>query len=125
MKNNKLEKSCGKASINVSLYKLIGESIRSRSNIKRLIENIDCDNNYLLDFSNVQFMSRTFSDELYNFLKRHANVTLNEGTMSKEVSAIYKVVSSGRDEKRKRNDNRGNIIVLNTVEEVSDYFSSF
>lgn len=125
MKNNKLEKSCGKAPINVSLYELIGESIRSRSNIKRLIENIDCDNNYLLDFSNVQFMSRTFSDELYTFLKRHANVTLNEETMSKEVSAIYKVVSSGREGKRKKNDNRGDIIVLNTVEEVSDYFSSF
>ena len=119
MKNNKLEKSCGKAPINVSLYELIGGSIRSRSNIKRLIENIDWDNNYLLDFSNVQFMSRAFSDELYNFLKRHANVVINEETMSKAVR-------SSREGKRKRSESsEGDIIVLNTVEEVSDYFSSF
>lgn len=126
MKNNKLEKSCGKAPINVSLYELIGGSIRSRSNIKRLIENVDWDNNYLLDFSNVQFMSRAFSDELYNFLKRHANVVINEETMSKDVYAIYKAVRSSREGKRKRSESsEGDIIVLNTVEEVSDYFSSF
>ena len=126
MKNNKLEKSCGKAPINVSLYELIGGSIRSRSNIKRLIENVDWDNNYLLDFSNVQFMSRTFSDELYNFVKKHANVAINEQTMSKDVCAIYKAVRSSREGKRKRSESsEGDIIVLNTFEEVSDYFSSF
>lgn len=125
MKNNKLEKYCGEAPINVRLSELIGESIRSRSNINQLIENIDCDNNYLLDFSNVLFMSRTFSDELYNLLKEHANVTINEQTMSKEVCAIHKVVRSGREGKRKRSDRSEEIIVLNTVEEVSDYFSSF
>lgn len=125
MENNKLKKYCGEAPINVRLSKLIGESIRSRSNINQLIENIDCDNNYLLDFSNVLFMSRTFSDELYNLLKRHANVVINEETMSKDVYAIYKAVRSGREGKRKRSDNGGEIIVLNTVEEVSDYFSLF
>lgn len=125
MKNNKLEKSCGKAPINVSLCELMGESIRSRSNIKRLIENIDCDNNYLLDFSSVRFMSRTFSDELYNFVKKHANVAINEQTMSKDVRAIYNAARRGREGKRKRSENSGDIIILNTVEEVSDYFSSF
>lgn len=125
MKNNKLEKSCGKAPINVSLCELMGESIRSRSNIKRLIENIDCDNNYLLDFSSVRFMSRTFSDELYNFLKRHANVAINEQTMSKDVRTIYNAAKRGRAGKRNRSENSGDIIILNTVEEVSDYFSSF
>mgnify|MGYP006956241582 CR=1 FL=1 len=125
MKNNKLEKSCGKVPINVSLYELIGGSIRSRSNIKRLIENVDWENNYLLDFSNVQFMSRAFSDELYNFLKRHANVVINEETMSKDVCAIDKAVRSSREGKRKRSENSGDIIILNTIEEVSDYFSSF
>ena len=66
-----------------------------------------------------------FSDELYNFLMEHANVTINEQTMSKEVCAIYKAVKSGREGKRKRSDSSGGIIVLNTVEEVSDYFPSF
>lgn len=125
MKNNKLEKSYRKVPINVSLYELIGGSIRSRSNIKRLIENIDCNNNYLLDFSNVQFMSRAFSDELYNFLKKHANVAINEQTMSKDVCAIYNAARRGREGKRKRSESSGDIIILNTVEEVSDYFSSF
>lgn len=60
VENNKLEKTCGEAPVSVNLSELIGEIIRSRSNIRQLIENIDCDNNYLLDFSNVLFMSRTF-----------------------------------------------------------------
>lgn len=109
----------------IKIAELIGTDIRSRNNAKRILEVINTDDEYTLDFTSVEFMSRSFTDELCNIIDYNNNVTIDEVTMERQIEDIYTIVNRGRQTKRKRAKSKGKIIELNTSEEVRTFFASF
>lgn len=78
---------------------LISSDIRSRANVNIIRSAIDGINeNIILDFTDVVFMSRSFTDELYNLMDEHNNVSLSN--MNDFVSSMYNAVVQGRKKKR-------------------------
>ena len=78
---------------------LISTDIRSRANVNIIRSAIDGINeNIILDFTDVAFMSRSFTDELYNLMNEHKNVSLSN--MNDFVGSMYNAVVEGRKSKR-------------------------
>lgn len=78
---------------------LISTDIRSRANVDIIRSAIDGINeNIILDFTDVTFMSRSFTDELYNLMCEHKNVSLSN--MNDFVNSMYNAVVEGRKSKR-------------------------
>lgn len=78
---------------------LISTDIRSRANAAIIRSAIDgIKENIVLDFSGVTFVSRSFTDELYNVMKENKNVSLVN--MSAFVKSMWEAVSKGRNSKR-------------------------
>ena len=78
---------------------LISTDIRSRANadiIRSAIDGIKDD--IILDFSGVIFVSRSFTDELYNVMAENKNVSLVN--MSKFVKSMLEAVTDGLNSKR-------------------------
>lgn len=79
----------------IKIAELIGTDIRSRNNAKRILEVINTDDEYTLDFTSVEFMSRSFTDELCNIIDYNNNVTIDEVTMERQIEDIYTIVNRG------------------------------
>lgn len=109
----------------IKLAELISTDIRSRNNAKRITEIIDCNKDFLLDFTGVEFISRSFSDELCSVIDSYNNISVDEVSMSEEVHSIYKIVNGSRQTKKNRKNTASKITVLKTPEEVSSYFATF
>lgn len=78
---------------------LISTDIRSRANVDIIRSAIDGINeNIILDFTDVTFISRSFTDELYNLMSEHKNVSLSN--MNDFVNSMYNAVVEGRKSKR-------------------------
>lgn len=83
----------------IPISTLISTDIRSRANANIIRSAIDgITDNITLDFSNVSFMSRSFTDELYNVMEEHKNITFIN--MSPFVTSMWDAVIQGRKTKR-------------------------
>lgn len=83
----------------IKVAELISTDIRSRANVNIVRSAIDGINeNIILDFTDVAFMSRSFTDELYNLISEHKNVSLSN--MNEFVNSMYIAVVEGRKSKR-------------------------
>lgn len=81
------------------ISELISTDIRSRANIVIIQSAIDGINkNIILDFSNVTFISRSFTDELYNLMCDHKNISVSH--MNDFVQSMLDIVAQGRKSKR-------------------------
>lgn len=75
---------------------LISTDIRSRANADIIRSAIDgIKENIVLDFSGVTFVSRSFTDELYNVMKENKNISLVN--MSDFVKSMLEAVTKGRN----------------------------
>ena len=102
---------------------LISTDIRSRGNANIIRSAIDgIEGNIVLDFANVTFMSRSFTDELYNILDEHKNITLSN--MSDFVDTMLKTVMQGRKNKRKFSNNESEIKEFDDMQSLSSFLSS-
>lgn len=84
----------------IKIAELLSTDIRSRANanlIRAEIEGVS--GNITLDFANVTFISRSFTDELYNVMSGHGNITLAQ--MSDIVESMWNAVSKGRNMQRR------------------------
>lgn len=91
----------------VRISVLISTDIRSRANaniIRSVIDGIN--DKIILDFNGVNFVSRSFTDELYNVLEEHKNISLTN--TSEIVKTMIDAVCKGR--KKTRNINRNSDI---------------
>lgn len=83
----------------IKISALISTDIRSRANARIISSTIDgVDENVILDFTDVTFVSRSFTDELYNLMNEHRNITLAH--MNDFVQSMYDVVVQSRKSKR-------------------------
>lgn len=109
----------------IKIADLISSDIRSRNNAERIIEVVDIKNNYVLDFTGVEFMSRSFTDELCNIIDSNGNITIDRATMEKQVESIYTIVNRGRHTERQRTKTSEEVVQLKTFEDVCKFFAAF
>lgn len=86
------------------ISELISTDIRSRANaniIRSVIDGID--EKIVLNFEGVSFISRSFTDELYNVLEEHKNISLSN--TSDTIKAMLDAVGKGRKNARHINHN--------------------
>lgn len=105
------------------ISELLGTDVRSRSNAE--IIRADASNfgdTVILDFKDVTFVSRSFADELCSIMETCGNISLVH--MSRLVESMMNAVSSGRKEKRLRPDAGTDIKDIDTIEDLSEFFSS-
>ena len=101
----------------IKVIDLLGSDIRSRLNAENIRNRID--GQPVVDFSGVKFMSRSFADELYNIC--HGNPLVRLEGMSEFVHSMYNTVSDGRQRKRVRKEDNGEILKFDKVESLSEF----
>ena len=101
----------------IKVIDLLGSDIRSRLNAEKIRNRID--GQTVVDFSGVKFMSRSFADELYNIC--HGNPLVRLEGMSEFVHSMYNTVSDGRQRKRVRKEDNGEILKIDKVESLSEF----
>ena len=102
---------------------LISTDIRSRANVNIIRSAIDGINeNIILDFTDVAFMSRSFTDELYNLMNEHKNVSLSN--MNDFVGSMYNAVVEGRKSKRVFESESSEINECDDMKSLSSFLST-
>lgn len=100
---------------NVKISELISTDIRSRANANIIRSAIDgVSERIILDFEGVCFISRSFTDELYNVLEEHKNISLTN--TSDNIKAMLDAVEKGRKSTR-------NFSNSSEIKEFSDFAS--
>ena len=77
--------------------------------------------NIILDFTDVSFMSRSFTDELYNLMNECKNISLSN--MNDFVSSMYNAVVQGRKSKRVFEPESSEIKEFNDMESLTSFLS--
>lgn len=102
---------------------LISTDIRSRANAAIIRSAIDgIKENVALDFSGVTFVSRSFTDELYNVIKENKNVSLVN--MSTFVKSMWEAVSKGRNSKRVLKQNKSEIREFDDMNSLATFLAT-
>lgn len=102
---------------------LISTDIRSRANVNIIRSAIDGINEIIiLDFTDVAFMSRSFTDELYNLMSEHKNVSLSN--MNDFVNSMYNAVVQGRKTKRVFESESSEIKEFDDMKSLSSFLST-
>lgn len=108
----------------IKIYKEIGQDLRTRSffrrDIHRLISNLNEDT--ILDFINVDFISRSVADEICNLIEDYPMLSIT-GMMG-DVKKMYMVVVEGRSKPKVYPDMKAEIYHLNTMKELTEFFCS-
>lgn len=99
---------------------ILGPDIRTRSRINAIVRRFEPDAEYVLDFSNVKFISRSFADELVSLLEKSHKVLriINE---NREVASLMEIVKSGRENK---SGIKGwsEVLTLSNMKDVESFF---
>lgn len=102
---------------------LISTDIRSRANVNIIRSAIDGINeSIILDFTDIAFMSRSFTDELYNLVSEHKNVSLSN--MNDFVNSMYNAVVQGRKTKRVFESESSEIKEFDDMNSLSSFLST-
>lgn len=107
----------------LEIAELISTDIRSRANaeiIRSAIDGIRGD--IILDFAGVVFVSRSFTDELYNIMREHKNISLKN--MSNIVISMLDAVTKGRNSKRVFKENDSEIKEFDDMSSLSSFLAT-
>lgn len=105
----------------IIIRSLLGSELRSRASVSRIKECLKDDSQFDLDMTGVEFMSRSFADELCELLKKYDFCLSN---MSSFVSDMFGIVKNGRDKVRIRNTENQEIIDCNDMDSLSRLLES-
>ena len=94
---------------------------RSRASILRCSINIAA-NEVVLDFININFMSRSFADELCNIMDDIKHVRFSFINMCDEPKTMLHIVQDSRRQERKRGVVNARIVKFDNIESLSEYF---
>lgn len=109
----------------LKIIELIGPDIRSRQNADHIRKNIvNFDGEVELDFKGVEFISRSFADEVYTIVKENKNNVILKN-MKGIVDSMISVVSESRSHKRVRKNETTKIKEFSDIESLSAYLSTF
>ena len=109
-------------SVVLSIRSILGADIRTRSRISEVISRMDTAHDYVIDLSGVEFISRSFADELLSFVDhspKHPAIV----NASREISEMLEIVRLGRNSKFSASNN-SEVKNLNSMMEVELFFNS-
>ena len=114
-----------KAMSNVILkvFDKVGAEARTRSNVVKLnITGLASDSNIIIDFEKVNFISRSFTDELLEQLLEK-NISYNAINENDSIKNMIKAVTIGRSKERVRHTSDAEIMTINSMEELAKYLN--
>ena len=76
----------------IDVAKVVAPVIGSRDVVKHLEQNMDVAEHIILDFENVEFISRSAAHSLLSYKKRHPNKTIKFINMNLSVSKMLEIV---------------------------------
>lgn len=107
----------------INIKNEIGKSVILRTSINDLNKYI-LDTDIILDFKDVEFISRASCDELYNLIEKNKNIKIIN--MCENVQTMYDIVCVNRKEKNNLKINKkSNIIYVYTLEDLNRICSEF
>lgn len=106
----------------IRLSSVVGDDIRTRSRIHEIEQHIGSSGEYILDFSQVRFISRSFADELISFIDSSAcKITCSH--VPAEISQLLRIVRENRNQPRNTYQKRG-VLQLTDMEQMAAFFET-
>lgn len=106
----------------IKIYDKIGSQGRSRINANKLhLEELANDDSVVLDFKGVDFLSRSFTDEIISQLGKHKYELLNANDI---ITNMFRAVVNGRSRPRVHKDNGAVVLHFDNMVDLSRYLNS-
>lgn len=108
----------------INVLRLLGSDIRSRSNAGTIEKAINEKGNThcIIDMTGVDFISRSFADELLDIVKKTFSTIVNAHGV---VLTMINMVSKSREEKPSKYKGEESIVELQDMVSLESYFASF
>ncbi len=100
----------------IKILEQYGAELHTRQMMERLASSLELNNEYLLDMSGVEQISRSAADELYNIM--HGSIPVEVINLEPFVEKMLSAVIKGRFLPRQRTTNATPIIHCATIESV-------
>lgn len=105
----------------LKIYELIGHEGRSRVNASKLgLEALPTSEEVVLDFSNVNFLSRSFTDEVVTLLNGRKYTTTNATAV---ISNMFKAVIDGRNKARVHPQQHSSVKSFSSMADLSRFLN--
>ena len=107
----------------INIENFLPETVTSRKAIEALSNSSSISKNtsYVFDFSNIDFISRSFADELLHFIKKN-NISVTFVNTNSNVEQIIKAVQKNRS-KRNNLFHKIAVTTFTEKEELSNFLS--
>lgn len=103
------------------IHQLFGTDVRSRSSVAKLAEILASDASIrVIDFSEVDFITRSVADEIYQIVK-HASWPIRMIGQTGVVSVMLRAVAETNEAPRVRPIDNAVVKVFNNMKELSSY----
>ncbi|WP_295589387.1 STAS-like domain-containing protein [uncultured Methanobrevibacter sp.] len=83
--------------VEINLEKTFAKKLGMRTTAKKLFQDLENETEAILDFKDIEFMSRSFAQE-YVFQKHNSKVRIIESNMSEFVKGLLEVVEEDYQE---------------------------
>lgn len=105
----------------VKIHELIGSEGRSRVNVSKLaLKDLPASEDVVLDFSNVNFLSRSFTDEIITQLEGKAFTIKNANNV---ITNMFKAVIDGRSKARIHPNHHSSVLSFSSMAELSRFLN--
>lgn len=106
----------------IRIYDYIGSEGRSRVNASKLhIQELPVNASVVLDCSGVNFLSRSFTDEIISQLVKRSYRLENANSI---IQNMFKAVENGRNKPRRHSDNGAVMLHFDNMADLSRYLNS-
>lgn len=106
----------------LNIVSFLGADIRTRSRIFEIVVRMNDPASYILDLSGVEFISRSFADELISLIEQ-PNKKISLINASSEVNDLLRVVKSGRNATHSESTINMSVKELSDMKDVELFFS--
>lgn len=106
----------------IKVRELIGCEGRSRVNVAKLgLQGLTGTEGVVLDFDGVEFLSRSFTDEIVSQMEGKKYTTVNANEV---ISNMFAAVTRGRSRKREHRDDGSTVRSFSTMADLSRFLNS-
>lgn len=108
----------------IKLFNIFGGDLFSRAKANDLLNVINQDSDEItLDFSEINFMSRSFTDELFNIIES-IEQTIEFKNCNSDIQAMLQIVSDGREHERNLGITHPTMYKFNNKSELVDFLEA-
>lgn len=106
----------------IKLYDIYHADLFSRSKATQLVEYINADANIvILDFEGITFMSRSFTDELYNIVIAYPDKTFSYIGRNSDICVMMEKVADGRTRERQLGIPPAQMLFFDSQSKLADF----